>query len=226
MTSRVEQYVGNGLYTVEEAALFARVSTAMMSRWLFGTRSGKPVVRPQFGRGDKLVSFLDLIQTLAIREIRLQHRVPLAKFRQAIDEAERRRLTYPFARSHCTYLKPDGELVIRTDPYADSFVEASGKHRGQRLIPFVEMYLKDLTYDAAGLAKDFRIFRYGNVSVTMDPDRRFGEPLLPSGHSAVTIRRAVTAEGGLERAAKAYGIPLAEVETAYHFYDFLNANAA
>lgn len=100
MVAKLKRFLGNGLYTVPEAALYARVPTGIMTRWLFGTKSGKSIIDPQFGRDNRLVSFLDLIQTLAIREIRIQKRVPLAKFRQAIKVAKQKyNLDFPFAEA-------------------------------------------------------------------------------------------------------------------------------
>jgi hypothetical protein len=220
MVATIKQFLGNGLYTIPEAALYARVSTPKMTRWLFGTRSGKSVVKPQFGGNEKLVSFLDLIQTLAIREIRMQRNVPLPKIRQAIKVAkEKLGFDYPFARPHCTYLLND-ELVILKPETEDEFVEASGKHRGQRLFPFAEMYLTDLTFSPEGLANSYQIFTSRHpkpVAIKMDPLRRFGEPLLPSGYTAMTIFEAIKTEGGIEATTKAYGISKEEVEAAYQF---------
>jgi hypothetical protein len=220
MVASIKQFLGNGLYTVAEAALYARVSTPRMTRWLFGTKTGKSVVKPQFGANEKLVSFLDLIQTLAIREIRIQRKVPLPKFRQAIKVAkDKLGIDYPFARRHCTYLLND-ELVILTPGTEDQFVEVSGKHRGQRLFPFVEMYLTDLTFSPEGLANSYQIFTSRHqepIAIRMDPLRRFGEPLLPSGYTPMTIFEAIKIEGGIEAATKAYGICKEEVEAAYQF---------
>lgn len=221
IATKLEKFLGNGLYTVSEAALYARVSTAVMIRWLFGNDRGKAVLYPQFHQEERLVTFLDLIQTLAIREIRMQRHVPLPKFRQAIKVAkEKLHLEYPFARQHCTYLYGD-ELVIRPKPDADEFVEVSGKDRGQRLIHFVEMYLGDLTFDpSTGLVNGYQIFKSDHrrsIPITMDPRCRFGEPLLPSGYTAMTIWEAIKAEGGIDRTAKVYGIPKDEVEASYQF---------
>ncbi len=226
MVEKSNQFLGNGMYTVAEAALYCRVSTSMMTRWLFGTASGNAVILPQFGAEDRMVSFLDLVQTLAIREIRNQHKVALPKFRQAIKFAEDTLgLYHPFARHHCTYLLND-ELVIQDE---DDFVEASGKHRGQRLFPFVEMYLKSLDFTPDGLAYKYRIFTSNHhepITVTMDPKVRFGEPLLPSGYTALTIYGAIKAEGGVDQAAKAYGISVEEAEAAYQFADHLSGKSA
>ncbi len=229
MSEKSNQFLGKGMYTVAEAALYCRVTTAMMTRWLFGTASGEPVMVPQFGTEERLVSFLDLVQTLAIREIRNQHKVPLPKFRQALQCAEETLgLKHPFARHHCTYLL-NGELVIRRTQDEDDFVEASGKHRGQRLFAFVEMYLKSLDFTPDGLAYKYRIFASNHstpVAVTMDPKVRFGEPLLPSGYTALTISGAIKTEGSVNQAAEAYGISVEEVEAAYQFADHLAGKSA
>lgn len=228
MVAAPKSYLGAGLYTVAEAAVYARVSTAMMTRWLFGSSGGRPVIDPEYGPKDRVVSFLDLVQTLAIREIRFQKKVPLPKFRQAIKLArDQFGLDHPFARRHCTYLLGD-ELVIRPTP--DEFVEASGRHAGQRLFPFVELYLADLTFDASGLATKYRIYQSPHakpVAVTMDPRLRFGEPLLPSGYTPAAVWDAIRAEGGIDPAAKALGVPPEEAEAAYRFYsEHLNKTAA
>ncbi|MBP3954007.1 hypothetical protein J8F10_01675 [Gemmata sp. G18] len=231
MVTTAKKFIGNGLYTVAEAALYARVSPSLMSRWLFGSVSSQSVIEPQFAPSDseRLVTFLDLVQTLAIREIRLQRKVPLPKFRQAIKVAkEHLGLDYPFARQHCTYLLGD-ELVIRPPGTVDEFIEVSGKHKGQRLIEFVEMYLEDLSFDPNGLVNAYRIFSSHHlhpIPVKMDPQKRFGEPLLPSGYTAMAIWEAIKTEGGIDRTAKVYGISKEEVETAYQFVDHLGKSAA
>ena len=216
MSTSLKPFLGSGLYTLSEAALYARVSPEMLRRWLFGSGRGTAVIDPQYDSDEKLVSFLDLVQALAIREIRIQRSVPLKKFREAIKVArERFRLDHPFARRHCTYLWGN-ELVIR--PSGDEFVEASGRHRGQRLFTFVEMYLKDLSFNPDGLANRYQVYvSPAGVPVVMDPRKRFGEPLLPSGYSVQSLWEAITIEGGIDRAAQAYGVPPAEVEAAYRF---------
>lgn len=217
--------LGSGIFTINEAALFARVSPAMMSRWIFGNKQGGSVISPQFKTEEKFVSFLDFVQTLAIREIRIQKKIPLPKFRQAIKIAkESFSLDYPFARQHTTYLWGE-ELVIK--PPGGGFVEASGKHRGNRLLSFVEIYLENLSFDPEGLANRYTIYRVDDVAVTMRPQVRFGEPLLPSGYSALAIWEAIQTEGGIDNAASSFGIDRNEVCAAYRFFvDFLGKSAA
>jgi hypothetical protein len=62
----LQKFIGSGLYTIAEAALYARVKESLLRRWIFGD-GRRAVFDPQFGSHEKLVSFLDLVQTLAIR---------------------------------------------------------------------------------------------------------------------------------------------------------------
>ena len=214
VANNMKTMLGSGIYTVSEAALYARVSSRMMSRWLFGSGNNRPVVQPQFIAQDKLVSFLDLVQTLAIRELRMQCRLALPKFRQAIEVArDKFGLQYPFAMKNYTFLWED-KIVIQ--PAEKQFVEASGKHMGNRLLPFIEKYLDDLSFDEAdGLATAYRPFKFAGVSIEMRPSIRFGEPLLPSGYTARTIWESIRVEGGIRATAEAFGIPEVEVDAAY-----------
>jgi hypothetical protein len=225
MVTALQKYLGNGLYTIPEAALYARVSTQLMTRWLMGSAVGESVLVPQFGTSDKLVTFLDFVQTLAIREIRIVHKIPLPKIRNAIRLAEEQfKLDYPFARKHCAYLL-DEELVIRPPPGKELF-EVAGR-QGQKLFRFVESYLENLSFSDSGLANLYSIYKSADVKIVMNPKVRFGEPTLPSGYSAATIWEAIEAEGGVQEAAKVYGIPREEAEAAYKFFvDYLGKTAA
>ncbi len=74
-----------GLYTPAEAAHYARVPTALMVRWIHGNKQGDAVVTAELPNDiEKTVTFVDFVQSLAIRAIRLHHRVPLQKIREAI----------------------------------------------------------------------------------------------------------------------------------------------
>ncbi len=219
MRSSLDKYIGNGLYTIPEAARYARVDPNLIRRWLLGASGRKPILTPQFGNVERRISFLDLIQTLAIRQIRIMHHVPTAKIRQAIRWVkEHLNQDYPFARRHFTYLF-DTELVVELKK--GQYVEVTGANPGQGLIKeIVQSYLLDLTFDGSGLANKFTIYRSRDqVPVVLDPERRFGEPLLPSGYSAKCLWDAIKAEGSVNAAAEAYGVPKAEVTAAFDFVD-------
>jgi uncharacterized protein (DUF433 family) len=222
MVASSAKLLGIGLYTPAEAALYARVSTRLLNRWLYGSPSGDPVLRPQLtGEPERMVTFLDFVQAMAIRAIRIGHKVPLKKIRQAIDKAENRYgLSYPFARPHLTYLF-DGEIVIKL---GDDYVEASGKGADNLLLgKVVELYMKDLTFGRGGLAESYRAYVWDKTyEISMNPKMRFGEPIVVScGYSARALWEALQSEGSMEAAAEAYGVQPAEVEAASRYYDHI-----
>jgi hypothetical protein len=63
----MQRMLGSGIYTLREAARYALISPRLMNRWFFGDSKGRRVLSPQFHSGEKLLSFLDFVQTLAIR---------------------------------------------------------------------------------------------------------------------------------------------------------------
>lgn len=226
MVAASKNWLGIGLYTPAEAALYARVSPRLLVRWLYGSRVGDPVLRPELaGEPERLVTFLDFVQALAVRAVRVQHRVPLRKIRQAIDTAENHYdVTYPFAREHVTYLF-GSDLIIKLGD--DRYVQVSGKGARNRLIAKVaEFYMKDLTFNREGLAERYRAFVWARYEVAMDPRVRFGEPIVTScGYSAQALWDAHKSEGSVEAAAKVYGVKPGEVEAACRYFDHVLGNA-
>jgi hypothetical protein len=227
MIADIRQFLGKGLYTIGEAAFFARVPQATLRRWIFGKGELKPIIKPEISAGDSLVSFLDFIQSLSIRNIRVHRNISPRKIREALQFAERHfGMRHPFAMDH-TVFQWRNELAVcppSTGPSeARSVIEASGKHRGSILLrPIVETHLEDLTFDpGTRLATSYAIFTYRDVSIRMSPDHRFGDPLLPSGYSARAVWDAVEAEGGIIETARALGIAVDEVKAAMRLLDHL-----
>jgi len=234
-----QDHLGIGVYSPAEAAFYARVSPKMMTRWVFGDSSGKPVIDRQLtDPGDKVVTFLDYIQTLAVREVRQRHGLPLQRIRRGVDEArERYGLEYPLACQHRIFLFSDqqrqghGDIVIRVGGQDDEdegiverYIQWTGRARGNLLFkPVVEMFLDDLSFDpATRLASRYRPMSYGGASVFLDPHRRFGEPVIePGGYTAEALWHATNAEGGIDAAAGAFGVTTDEVILANRYFDML-----
>jgi hypothetical protein len=219
--SNIAPKLGKGVYTIVEAARYARVSPSLLARWVFGSGGGS-VIKSEFDPEERIVSYLDFVQTMAIREFRTQRPwIRLKQFRQACDLARSRLgMPYPFAMKNATFW--DGSEIVIVPPGKDAreFVQASGRGRGQMLFPFVETYLDKLEYDpATGVSNGCNIFRHDSTTIRMRPSISFGEPLLPSGYSAACIWDAIMVEGGIDQAAKAYSIPPHEVRAAYHFHN-------
>lgn len=225
MTVATESLLGIGLYTPAEAALYARVHVQTMNRWLFGDRRGEAVLTPQLAGDDqRFVTFLDFVQSLSVRQIRIDLEVPLPKIRQAINNArERYGVDYPLAMDHTTYLY-GGELIIRQGRETEEeYTQISGKEAHHKMIQkVVRVYMKDLTFDPNGLANNYTAYTYEQVKVSMNPHFRFGEPLIRScGHTARLLWESARAEGSVEAAAAEYGITPDEVEAGYRYYESL-----
>jgi uncharacterized protein (DUF433 family) len=233
--------LGIGIYTPAEAAFYARVSQRIMTRWVFGAAGGKPVIERQLrDPSEKVVTFLDFVQTLAVREVRNRHGISLQRIRQGVDEARQRYgIDYPLACRHTIYLFSDlkgkghGQIVIRRpdddDSVEDRYVQLTGKDRGNLLMrPVVEMFLQDLRFDpTTGLASQYSPMYEGDARIVLNPHRRFGEPIVdPGGYTAETLWDATNAEGGIEAAAEAFGVTVGEVRLANRYYDTLLPNRA
>lgn len=217
--------LGVGLYTPNEAAFYARVPTRTLNRWFFGDTQGERVASPRFG-DERIISFYDFVQAMAIRNIRTNHNVPLKKIREAIDRASSEHdVSYPLARRHTIYLfHPD--LYICFD--ASDFKKLTGTQRDQKMIKqIVEFYVDDLGYDAEGLACHYDAFTWKDRTVRMNPKLRLGEPIVTAcGYSAMTLWEASQAEGSISKAAKVYGVDEADVQAAYRYIDHLSPGSS
>lgn len=224
MVAALDNVLGVGLYSIEEVALYARISRRLANRWFFGGSAGAATFTPKIIDG-KFISFLDFVQVVAIREIRQKKGVNLEKIRQLLTVADQQGIAHPFARKGIAFqwhnelgLKlPDGRLI-----------EASGIHRGNLLLKeIVVLYKEDLGYDGNGIANLYQAFKWEDCIVEMNPKLKFGEPIITScGYSAQSLWEAATDEGSVEAAARAYGVERKEVETACRYFDVLQGNAA
>ncbi len=227
MVALASKFVGYGMYTPAEAAMYARVKPQLMSRWVHGSASGAAVVqaRVESSDGDRTVAFVDMIQAMAIRAVREQSRgrVTLQTIRQAVDTAAQLGLRYPFARRHTIYRWQD-RIALRVDGI--DLVEASGRHRGHMLLKIVELHLEDIGYDDNGLANDYHLGQ-GPVRIRFRPDFQFGQPVVePSGHTAWTLWEAVQSMGDVTAVAEAYRVDEEEVRVAYRYIDSIRPATA
>jgi uncharacterized protein (DUF433 family) len=226
IAEKAQKLLGVGLYTPAEAALYARIRTQLMNRWVFGDKAGDPVLRAEEEVSEeKIVSFIDFVQAMAVRSIRLEHKVPLRKIRQALTKAEKDYgLPYLFARQHMTFLF-NGEIFVKRGE--DEMIEMSGKGAGRRAFKkIIELYMKDLIFDDKGLASAYSAFEWRGNKIVMNPHVRFGEPMVgSSGYSARALWDAYQAEGDAEAVVKAYGVKTEEVEAACRYFDVLRSAA-
>ena len=238
---RASNLLGVGLYSPADAALYARVPTQLLTRWVYGTKSGDSVIEPQVDDSDdRIITFLDFVQTLAIRRIRQERRISLEKIRQAYHLArDQFGVEYPFALDTTRIglfgpprNKAKQEIWIcvgENDEGARKYFQLTGRKRNNQLIGEVVLtYARRLVFDETGLAREYKAFDTSDGNVLMNPDVRFGEPYLEScGYTARTLFEAYQTEGSLARVAELYGVSERDVTLAIEYFDHLRpANAA
>jgi uncharacterized protein (DUF433 family) len=211
---------GTGLYTLREAATYARIPSRTLSSWF---RGDKAMERVFLGEDDsKIIGFLDFVQTLAVRNLRLHYRIALQKIRDAVERASQDyQLSHPFARRHTTYYY-DQQIWIRLED--ESIVQLSGKEHGQKgMVPVIEQFIRDISFDpSTKLAAKYRAFHRGKNQIMMNPKMRFGEPILEGcGYTPKALFDAAKTEGSIEAAAKAYGVSNEQVEISIEYFDHL-----
>ena len=212
---------GTGLYTLKEAAKYARMSPVTMSRWFNGSKAGERVFSVE---ETKVIGFLDFIQALAARNLRVHYNVSLQKIRDAVNRAkDQYNVAYPFAINHTTYLF-DGEIWIK--PADAKITQISGKEHGQEgMHTLIEPYLKEIGFDEkTGLASTYRAYHRGENKIVMNPKVRFGEPILSGcGYTPEAIFEAAKTEGSVEAAARIYGLTKEQVDICVEYFDYLEA---
>lgn len=230
--------LGIGIYSADEAARYARVATRTMQRWVFGDDSGNAVIQSQLsklGDAEKLVTFLDFVQVMAVRQVRIREkRFPLQKIRKACDMAAKTHgLDYPLAaKEHRIYLfgPKDNlaacEMVIlfgRGEANEELYLQLTGKKAGNLVMAAIaEPFMSQLRFGDSDFAEEYVAWERLGRQILMNPRRRLGEPFLPScGYTAQALWEAYSSEGGVENAAKAYGVDREDVELACEYFDHL-----
>jgi uncharacterized protein (DUF433 family) len=214
---------GIGVYSIPEAARYARVHANTLRSWFGIAGSDRTALYKGEIESDdlKALSFLDLIEALAIRSLRTDYDISLQKIREALRTAnERYQIQHLFARkAHRTVLiGRDLHILFGDDP--ESPVQLTGKLKGQKSMKAcIEMYMHDLDFDADGLATIYTAFRFKDEEVILNPKVHFGDPVMKkSGYTAYTLYRAAVAEGSVADAARLYDVSEAEVEAAYRYW--------
>ena len=211
-----------------------------MNRWIFGNKRGLPVISPELvAQKRRTLVFLDFVQSLAIRRIRLEHpRISLQTIRDAYFRArDEFHKPYPFAVDSTRIglfgnPKDPKKQVIwlcigEDEDGTQRYFQLTGKkHHNQLIGEVVRTYAQRLVFDdTTKLAKRFSAFpTVANAPeyIVMDPLQRFGEPFL---NPAVTRQEhlfdARVSEGSPQRVADIYGVKLEQVELASEYFDYL-----
>ena len=238
---RIEETVVNasGLYTVAEAAAFAKIPVPTLNYWLFGNKGHTPLRPPTIAKEDgKFITFMDFVEALAIRTLRNSYGFSLQNIRGAVEEAKQSYgIEYPFANQHHRTIISGGELhiIFGDDPNP---VQISGNPKHQKSFrPVIEEFMEDMKFDEQKLAISYTAYRYlpppqpesdttvslptiqpKIINIVMNPNYCFGEPIVEGTcHRAETLWKSAKAEGAIEKAALYYEVPIDAVRAAFRF---------
>jgi len=221
MISLLDAARDTGIYSIPEAARYAKMHPNSLRNWFAGGSDRAPLRETEINSPDfKAISFLDLIEAVAIRSFRLDYKVSFQKIREAVKNAkEKYKIEHPFAHKEHRTVLLGNDLHIFLPEDSDNPVQLTGKMVGQKSMkPCIEAYMKDLEFNVEGMAQLYTAFRYKNQEVILTPKFHFGEPAIrENGYTAETLYRAAVAEGSLERVAELYEVSVDAVETAYRY---------
>lgn len=216
-----------GLYTLVEAARYARMQPITLTRWFKGDNYCERVIPLE---DSKIITFLDFVQALAIRNLRVnykKYKITLQDIRDAVDRATKEHgITHPFAHKHTTFWF-DRKIWIQ--PEGKQLTQISGKGHGQLgILPIIEKFYEDLAFDPkTGYASSYKAFERtyasGTHKIVMAPNVRFGEPILDdSGYTPEALYEAAQIEGSYEAAARNYGVDIDQIKTCFDYFDYLS----
>jgi uncharacterized protein (DUF433 family) len=230
-----EPQLGVGLYTPREAAVFAKLRTATFNRWFFGNARGEAALRPRFAPEggeyeDRVVTFWDLIQAVAVRTLRRSERgsrIRLHHIREVVEKCEDENINFPLARNHSLYWFSN-RLILKIDE--DRYIGlTSGLDKDQLYDGrIIEPFLQDVTFadDSDAMARRWIPLRDRKYEVSLDVDRRFGMPVIePAGILVSALVDAVYAEGSIEGAADSFETETEAVRLALKYREYLSSAA-
>jgi len=217
--------IGLGVYTLQEAALYGGISSQKLSRWLYGTSVSRPVINSQF-RQERLVSFLDLIQSKSVSEAR-RLKVSFHRIREAIDVA-RKQYHIEFPLAHRYALVEFGNELHIHNHVSERITTVTGKQKHQTLMAqIVTEFMRELEFNAQGVAEKYTPFENNGIKITLNPKVQFGQPIVgDTGYRADILNKAYLVEGSYKSVADEFGVEMEEVKTAILYMNSLLESAA
>lgn len=217
---------GMGLYSIKEAASYAKVNAPLLSRWFFGTNARAAVRSATIDKTEgKFLTFDEFVEALAISNLRYNYDVSLQKIREAIDEAKKiYKVDFPFSnKEHKTFIGGN-DLLISLKGDQDIW-NLTGKNKRQKsFIKCIEPFIDDLEYEDKDAPTAYRAYKYLTdegkmIFVRMHPKFNFGAPIVGgTGYTAETLYKAAKAEGSEEKAADNYEVNVDFVKAAVRYW--------
>ena len=203
MTARIEEIIGQGIYTVPDVAKFTRVPTSNISNWLYGgsvSKSDKqkanrhPTLAHQFNLMNQIanVSFKDMIQIRFVCYFR-ERGVSLQTIRHAAENAAKLlATTHPFCSAK---FKTDGEILLAEVSEHNGHCNLVELKTMQNVFKeIVDPFLTTLDYDGEIVSRWWHSL--GNKKVILDPRFNFGKPTIAeNGYATETLFEAYLANG-------------------------------
>ena len=216
IAQKTSKWLDRGLYTPDQASRLLQLGSRVVRRWAYGHGHWLAAIMPENPSRQDFVSFLDLVQMMAIREIREHSKLSLQKIRAAIVAAKKQGIDFPFARRHTAYVFR-GEVVLRLS--RDVIVGLTGRLRDQHLMePIIYTYMDDLGFDDRGIANLYVPMRRAHRCIQLDPLINFGAPsVMPCRYTVESLVNARWSEGTVEEAASVCGVSEADVKLALDY---------
>ena len=214
-----------GLYCPTEVSLYTGIPVGSLQSWVHGLGHRKSVIEAQLDRAPQWITFIDMVQAMAIRDLR-EEGIPMTRIRQAIRYVQKRRpeIRYPLATRHETYVieTTRNVAILFSDEDTGVIQQASGDHQGQYVhAGMLDRYLHKMSFGADNVATLYTPVAQRGCQITLDPRVRSGQPIVqPCGYMAETLVHAYVSEGNsVCAAAEAYEVAPEAVELAVTYMD-------
>jgi uncharacterized protein (DUF433 family) len=226
--------LGEGIYTIAEAARLSGIAPQRLRRWLEGYqfRSESGQVRrsqPAFhatvrGTGrDATISFLDLLEAMFFDRFHRQGVSWATLRRAAAQAAEDFEDPHPFSTRR---FRTDGRSVFAEVAKDDGDAKLLDIVKRQRVFTeVIEPLLTQIDYDVSGFAASWSPMGK-RVPVLVDPTRAFGRPIIKGRGVRTSVLAAAVLKGNAspQEVASWYDVELDEVQAAVEFEERLAAN--
>lgn len=228
----MENYLGNGIYTIRDVSRFARVPYQSVSRWVKGynyksdgTTIHEPAVHsPDYAPidGNYALSFLDLIEIRFISAFR-SYGISLQVIRKSLHKAKQVLAEdHPFSSKK--FLTDGENILYRVQEETGDSTLMNLLTDQYILEKILEQYLKEgLEFRPDQSAKRWWPAGFDG-HVVLDPERSFGHPILDEVAVPTSVLfQSFKVEGSTHRVADWFEVPENLVVAAVNFEESLIA---
>ncbi len=235
MTSKISSNLTEqaGLYPIQDAAYYVGTSVRTLRYWFYGDTNHAPVRKASIDGEYQFLNFYDLIEAIAIKELRTQGRfaekvVSLQRIRAAIDFVRQTwGIEYPFSKRN--KVGSDGyNLHIKLDG-KNHPVQITGKNKKQQSIEFIGLdYINWIDFD--DVTNQARRYihpeMFNDKRIILNPQKLMGEPFVEDAPiSAPTLYRAFLAEGSEKAVSRYFNVDMRVVSASIKYCERLKLAA-